>query len=115
MIQLEHLADGSISDRNFQKLTRLVPDTGGTSVAIRFGVAALTWPGGTPFSNQTAITHGLGKTPLGVLATGNLGGLSALAVWTETPGPDTFVLQGWNPAGSPGGGAVDAVFWVAIG
>jgi hypothetical protein len=37
-ISLEQLADGSVSDRNFQKLMSLVIDTGGQSVGIiRFG------------------------------------------------------------------------------
>lgn len=34
-ISLEHLADGSPADRNFQTLARLVPDTGGISLFWR--------------------------------------------------------------------------------
>lgn len=114
-IALENLSDGSVSDRNFQALMRLVLDTGGKTVGIRFGAATLTWAGGTQFSNGLTVTHGLGKTPIGVLATANLGTLAGVAAWATTPGATTFTLQGWDPAGSPGAGATDKVFWVVIG
>jgi hypothetical protein len=66
MIGLEHLADGSISDRNFQKLRILVPDTGGRSVDIRFGVASVTFTASTISATNT-FAHGLGRTPYVVL------------------------------------------------
>lgn len=61
-ISLDPLGDGSVSDRNFQKLMSLVLDTGGRSVGIRFGTATATWTASATSATVT-IPHGLGKIP----------------------------------------------------
>lgn len=64
MIPLEHLADGSTSDRNFQKLMHLVLDMGGVEAGLRFGSGTATWPGGGAVSGTVTVTHRLGRTPV---------------------------------------------------
>jgi hypothetical protein len=67
MISLEQIADGSITDRNFQALAQLLLDTGGITAGIRWGVQALTFTASTN-SNTATVTHGLGKLPIGGIA-----------------------------------------------
>lgn len=57
--------DGSVSERNFQTLMRLVPDTGGITAGIRFGAVTFTFTAGT-FSAIQTIDHGLGRIPVAV-------------------------------------------------
>lgn len=66
-IALEHLADGSISDHNFQKLMALVLDTGGQSIGLRIGTGTVTFTTSTT-SPVVTVNHGLGKTPVVVFA-----------------------------------------------
>jgi hypothetical protein len=61
-IGLEQLADGSVSDRNFQALAQLVLDTGGKSLGIRFGTGSATWSA-SQVSGAVTVTHGLGASP----------------------------------------------------
>lgn len=63
-IALEQLADGSISDRNFQRLATLVLDTGGKTVGIRFGTNSTVDFAASKDSSVATVTHGLGKTPV---------------------------------------------------
>jgi hypothetical protein len=63
MISLEHLADGSLSDRNFQALMRLVLDTGGITAGVRWGAQALTFAASTNSATAT-VSHGLGRVPV---------------------------------------------------
>lgn len=68
MINLEPLGDGTITDRNFQTLRRLVLDTGGISARIRFGTIEFEF---TASAESTPVTqpHGLGKAPILVIVT----------------------------------------------
>lgn len=114
-VQLENLADGSVSDRNFQALARLVLDTGGRSIGIRFGTnSTVDWAASKDSSTAT-VTHGLGKTPIVVLCqfhdTGslttspvaNVGGLTSTQ----------FSIAGHNDTAIT---ATDVpFFWVVIG
>lgn len=93
-IALEQLADGSVSDRNFQRLMSLVLDTGGRSVGIRFGTGTATWTAAVS-SAAVTIPHGLGRTPVAVfLSTRNpLVGYAASSI-----GATSFVATGFETA-----------------
>lgn len=71
MIPLEKLMDGSITQRNFEKIARFTIDFGNSSLQARFGTASVTWPGGSDTSNTVTDAHGLGATPTFILATAN--------------------------------------------
>lgn len=114
-VALEQLADGSISDRNFQKLMRIVLDTGGQTIGIRVGTSVLTWAGGNQFTGTLAsIAHGLGKTPKVILATPQNPPVNAYA-WTGTISSTVFSLTGQTTAAAPVAGTTMTVGWVAIG
>lgn len=110
MIKLEHLADSSISDRNFQKLMSLVLDTGGESVGLRFGTGSATW---TAAVNSASVTvpHGLGKIPAAAGAfTRDLGIAYAVTARDAT----NITVRGFATAGAPTSGT--ATFdWAVIG
>lgn len=65
----EYLSDGAwdVARRLFATVFRLLIDTGGQSVGIRFGSSALTFAASTN-SASTTIPHGLGRLPIVVLA-----------------------------------------------
>lgn len=111
-IALEHLADASIADRNFQKLTRLVMDTGGQTAGIRFGATSVVFTAVATAS--TTVTHGLGKTPIVALATFDISG-TAFHIMAEvfSVGATTFGLQGFLPAGAAT--TTRTAYWVVIG
>jgi hypothetical protein len=67
-IPLQHVADGSVADHNFQTLQRLVLDTGGITASVRWGIAGITFSGGTTSATET-VPHGLGRAPAVVLTT----------------------------------------------
>lgn len=116
MIALEHLADGTISDRNFQALARLVPDTGGRSVAMRFGNVTLTWSASTASGNQTP-AHGLpaGLTPINVQLTPRsipfAAGVTVTAKCTAR-GTSTITINAEASSSVTGSVVVD---WMAVG
>lgn len=113
-IRLEQLADGSITDRNFQQLMSLVIDTGGESIGVRFGQKAFTWPGGTGLQTFT-ITHGLGRAPIVVLAINGNNNTRGMPR-TYTYGATTFVLDIiTSDASVPGAGTADTYYWLAVG
>lgn len=118
MIRLEHLRDGSVSDRNFETLARAVMDTGADDkgrpreLAVRFGTKTVTYAGGTTDANAV-VTHGLGKTPVVVFT--QSGTLVAHAR-PASIGATTFdaalrTVDGTNPVG----GTVYTVYWLVIG
>lgn len=118
MIALEQLADGSISDRNFQKLMGLVVDTGGRAVGLRWGVDVWTYPGGTPKTSQKVVSHGLGRTPVVVLVCGaQLNGVNeTIAGEAGSYTATTFTTQASLVQGfTPGAGNTNPFVWVAIG
>ena len=122
MISLEHLADNSISDRNFLKLMSLVPDTGGRSVGIRSGTVTLTWPGAAQQSDAPTFAHGLTIAPQAVHLT-PLGGLSAGAFVIAVPvvvaaGTDATNLQvtaKTHDESLPAAATTATIYWTVIG
>jgi hypothetical protein len=113
MINLENLLDGSIADRNFQALARLGIDTGGQSVGIRFGVATLSWTASTDSAVLT-VTHGLGRTPVVVVANSFSAASFASVPYCTTLSftSTSFGLAGIVRAAFTGS---TQVCWVAIG
>lgn len=107
-ISLEQLRDGSVSDRNFQTLMRLVLDTGGLTIGMRFGTTTLTFTASTVSATAT-INHGLGSAPIAVL----LGSRDALMQ------PGCFARSGTqlsiNGLYNSSVSTTAAVDWVAIG
>lgn len=110
-IVLEHLADGSISDRNFQTLMKLVPDTGGQSVGIRFGVATCAWTA-SAYSAALVVSHGLGKTPVNIQLTPHSN--PDMTFGPTARSATTFTVQGYFAPGIAITGSFP-VDWVAIG
>ena len=111
----EYVADGDWDavQRNFEKLRAFVPDTGGKSVGLRFGVATVTWPGGSQQSDSINVTHGLGKTPTVVFTQ------SDTVIAHARPasiGATQFAVQMRTVDGSsPLATRTDFVYWIAIG
>jgi hypothetical protein len=119
-ISLEQLADGSVSDRNFQKLMSLVPDTGGQSAGIRFGTVAANGAiirgQGFTVTKGAAGIYTVNQTwttaPVVLVAVGSTGGALAVKVSTDPStagfGVTTYV--------STSGANLDSMFhWLAIG
>jgi len=106
---------GGIQDptaqRNFQTLSRLLIDTGGRSVGLRFGADTVTFTASVNSAVKT-VTHGLGRTPITVVATasGSLG-WNVLRVFNFTA--TTFDVQGHDTDAARTGS--DAIYWVAVG
>lgn len=110
MIKLEHLADGSVTDRNFVKLAGLVLDTGGQSVGLRFG----TFSGTTSATGEltTTVAHGLARTPGAVLLTSNSSSgtqITARAINLTATTFDVYVVRSAAAAVAVGG------YWAVIG
>ena len=109
LIGLEHLADGSIADRNFLQLANLVIDTGGRSLGIRFGSDTVSFTAAAQSANKV-ISHGLGKTPILVLG---IVGTQGMFLNTFTYTDTTFTASAYYAAGTTTGNFT--IFWVAIG
>lgn len=110
MISLEQLADGSVSDRNFQRLMQLVPDTGGRALGVRWGSSSATWTAARDAADVT-IPHGLGRAPVFVKAVSRTVLLEyALVSEDETE----FVLRGYHTPGTTISGTFNFL-WVAVG
>lgn len=125
-VSLEHIAPGDWGavERVRQLLQSLVIDAGidsttkqPRSVGIRFGAATITWPGASPFAT-VAVTHGLGKTPIVVLAGDAGGGTMAtnIPVWSAAPGATTFTAAAeTSDASAPAVGLTRTFYWIALG
>lgn len=102
MIQLEHVTPGDWQavERIRLLLQSLVPDAGGRSVGFRFGDAGAVAAGG-----NKAVSHGLGKTPVAVFATGNVD----CRLWVTAVGATQFTV---NCAGAAG---TTVTYWLVIG
>lgn len=113
MIGLEYLADGTISDRNFQRLNALVPDTGGQTVGIRFGTSSIGFTASTD-SADTVISHGLGTTPVVVLVSVHTAPTFATvaALNAHSYGATTFTVNGRVASAAT---ATVPIVWLAIG
>lgn len=70
-ISLEHLADGDWQGlrRVIDVLMKLVIDTGGQTVGVRFGVSSVTFTASNVSAAHAGILHGLATTPVVVIAT----------------------------------------------
>lgn len=115
MISLEHLADGSVSARNFETLRRLVVDTGGESLGLRVGSETLTWPGGSADTGTVTVDHGLGKAPVALFT--QSGTLTAHA----RPDPSSVTTVDFDvrartvDASTPAAATTMTVYWLVIG
>jgi hypothetical protein len=87
-------------------------------VEIRYGIATGTWPGGSPRANDTTISHGLGRTPVVVLATVVS---SPSGTWFPVVATISYTTTGFNltavtsDGSSPANGTAYNVAWVAVG
>lgn len=102
--------------RNFEWLAQRLIDTGGKSIVLRWGQGTVTWPGGSKTSNTTTAVHGLGRTPVAVVATcNNQVGAGLCAVDARFDGTNVY-LQLETAAGfAPANTVTNPVSWVAIG
>lgn len=108
---------GAVS-RNFDKLKRLVVDTGGRSIGIRFGTGTWTWPAGSAKSGVTVVSHGLGRTPIVVFVCGaTLNGSNETSAGEAGSYTSTqFSTQASLAQGlAPGAGAANTFAWLVIG
>jgi hypothetical protein len=117
-INLQDLADNSVSDRNFRKLAQLVIDTGGKDIGIRWGSGTWTWPGGQAASSATVVTHGLGRTPVlvGVFSNQDQGATEVIIPEAFSYTSTQFSTRGVSRVGTLYGAGTTATFvWLAIG
>jgi hypothetical protein len=78
---------------------------------LRIGSGTLTFPGGSTFTSETTVTHGLGTTPRAVLVTGTFG---ASMVSVNDVGATTFDALGCTIDGStPAAATAGTFFWLA--
>lgn len=115
MINLEHTADHNPAvERNFDLLRSLVVDTGGTSVALRFGTATLTYTAAA-VSAATTVAHNLGTTPEFIGSIGTAGTKRHIVNYVSSTRTTTgFDLISETADGAAMSGSI-SVFWLAIG
>lgn len=113
-VPLEQLADGSTSDRNFQKLAALVPDMGGQSLGFRLGTTTAVFTASGTSATRT-VTHGLGRAPQGVWLQVVSGSTNSVAYYvTGSATATTFQLFARTfDASTPT--ATTSIFWLVIG
>lgn len=99
------------TQRNFDAIARLMIDTGGVSIGLRFGTAVVATPGAAAFFD-TVIDHGLGTIPVVAVATPDHGSYHA-AVLTFTDTQFT-VRCSHTQATSTDPGDFN-VYWIALG
>lgn len=111
--EVVELHDGSVDaaalQRNINKLASLLFDTGGKSLGFRIGRGTVTFPTATQ-SNTLAVSHGLGRAPVVVLATCAQG--SGVTYATTAYTATTFSAQGQFYSALTGN---NDFVWVAIG
>jgi hypothetical protein len=112
MIDLEHVLTGDGVERNFDKLRSLVPDTGGQSIRLRFGMATLSFTASSD-SNVLDVAHGMDPQPLLVIAGGRMvNGVASHTAHVGEIGATTFELYAKRTAAA----TEDLDFpWLAIG
>jgi hypothetical protein len=83
---------------------------------VAFGSATITWAGGVPAGGTAVITHGLGATPVTVVAlsTVTTGGFAVATYLTGAPGATTFTVNGYAQGGNPAAATTCTVYWLAI-
>lgn len=114
MISLEKLLDNSVAARNFLKLARLVLDTGGKSIGIRFGTGSIAFAASTDSTQPCIVLHGLGKAPQVIFATnkGASGYTKIAAFTTDIVTSTSFQVFARIPSATTG--TLD-FYWIAIG
>jgi autotransporter-associated beta strand protein len=81
--------------------------------AVKCGSGTLTFPGGSTFTSETTVSHGLEAAPSAVLVTGTLG---ATMVSVNGVDADSFDVLGCTIDGSTPAAATSGTFyWLAIG
>jgi hypothetical protein len=80
---------------------------------LQYGTTTVTWPGGVNASSYTTVTHGVGKTPVAVIAT-NAGGPTGYCE-VQTIGATTFQVRTVDPLAIPGAATTGTVLWIATG
>jgi hypothetical protein len=110
-----HPEDWDAVRRNFEAVSKLVADTGGRSISIRFGLGTLTWPGGSRLTTAASVNHGLGRTPAAI-AFGSVETNMHIAIVAPLPGSTSFTAQGNTiDGGSPVNGTQRSYYWIAVG
>jgi hypothetical protein len=102
----------------FDVIAQNALDAGGRSLKLRAGTGTIAWPGGAVLSTVLVSNHGLGATPVAVVACcGGTAGLTlypSLATFTFTA--TQFSVQASTVDGQlPLNTATAAVYWIAIG
>jgi hypothetical protein len=111
---LEPTGDLTPEGRNFRMLAALAPDFGNQSVSMRVGSVVVTWAGASP-ATSTTITHGLGRTPVGVWLSGNSNAPYAV-MHAGSIGATTFNLFVRDvDNNTPANGTQKAIYWLVIG
>jgi len=111
---------GSIQDYTirsaFEQIAMRFPDFGSRSIRMRFGTDTVAFTGGNTRSATKTVSHGLGNTPIAVLAVldavngAGAGGPCNVTNFTAT----TFdVWATW--ASTPGGNFNQSFYWLALG
>jgi hypothetical protein len=102
---------------NFDALFAGGLETGDRQIAMRFGVSNATYPGGTALGSALVVPHGLGRTPVAVVATGKNGTTQGVvAVETEAYSATTFTLRVQDVSGvARAAGWTVPVAWIAVG
>jgi hypothetical protein len=90
---------------NFDYLNGILSET-------HSGRDTLTWPGGSPESNLTGVTHSASSAPkVQVSSISRVGGVPII-VWTDTPTDTSFQARGRTVDGtSPAAGATAQFDW----
>ncbi len=84
---------------------------------VSFGTSTLAWPGGAARCTPLTVNHGLGTTPVVVLATVGGGTTTRFpAIETDTYGATTFrVVADTIDAENPPNTTTTTVVWLAVG
>lgn len=86
---------------------------GAAGIKIRFGSNSVTWPGGSPNTSDTTVTHGLGADPSLVL-TSNIS-TTNMVLMSHTETITTFKVAGTTRDGSsPANGTQRFFYWLAL-
>jgi hypothetical protein len=88
-------------------------DTGGRSVGVRWGVQELTFSGAASSATEE-VEHGLGTTPVIVLATADIDGDAWCLCLTGTYTDTTFEIAGRDTDAALITGTSNA-YWLALG
>lgn len=127
--QQRQVADAAAQE-NFEQLASMFPlgisdlATGivlelavaGTRRKVAFGTSALTWPGGSAFTNTLTLAHGLGAAPVMQVATTSLAaGSDPCLIHYVTVDATNIQWRGYDAAGlSPAAATTKPFAWMAV-